>query len=202
MRQVGWVWVWAVACVAAPEGSTEASRVSSGDTGEVGWTESCQVISTEVVQLEEGDPKADFLAKTVADLPGRFEGSFFHASGSVPAEWVVDNSLGELRKIAMEGSGQDCLDHYEIGFGVSWSVEGWLDARFTTVMEIVPGEWSVYEADLPGESILASTTLQEPRVQEELLMEGSYEAGVWQGVLIRMGPEPQTLGSFLLAKVD
>ena len=202
MRQVGLGLLGAVACAAAPEGSMEVSSASTGDTGEVGWAVSCEVVATEVVQLVEGDPKGDFLAKTVADLPGRFEGSFFHASGSVPALWVVDSSLGEVRKISMEGSGQDCVDHYEIGFGVSWTVEGWVDARFTTVMEIVPGEWSLYEADLPWQSIVDSTSLEKPLGQEELLLEGSYEAGVWQGILVRMGPEPQTLGSFLLSKVD
>jgi len=202
MMRVGLVGLVLLGCVASPEGLSVDSLSHLSDSGTGLSTESCEVVSTEVAQLTEADARIELVAKIVDDLPGRFEGTFFHASESFPAEWVVDKSLGEVRMIQMAGPGIDCQDHYEVGFGVNWRVEGWLDARFTTLMEIVPGEFSLYEVDLPGEAVIGPTVRMNGSGQDALLLEGSYDAGVWQGSLTRMGPEPRTLGSFILSKVD
>ena len=202
MRKVGLFFLGWGACVAGHEGLSEDALSYVSDSGLVSWAESCEVVSTEVVQLTEVDARDGLVAKIVDELPGRFEGRFYHTSGSFPAEWVVDKSLGEVRMIHMEGSGIGCQDHYELGFGVNWRVDEWLDARFTTLMEIVPGESSLYEVDLPGQALIGSTTSVKGSGEEVLLLEGSYEAGVWQGLLTRRGTEPQTLGSFMLGKVD
>ena len=88
------------------------------------------------------------------------------------------------------------------GFGVSLMVEGWIDERFTTVMEIVPGGSGLYEVDLPNEAMIGAMTLASTDLQRALLLEGSYEAGAWLGVVNWVGEDPRPLGSFVVTKVD
>jgi len=201
MRKVFWV-LGLGACIGTSQGRFGSEAASFSDTGLMDEVDVCEMVSALVVDLAEGDRDDDHLAKIVEDLPGQFEGEFFHGEGSVPAVWVVDNSLGEVRLIQMEGPGTDCQDHYELGFGVSLMVEGWIDARFTTVMEIVPGGSGLYEVGLPNEAMIGPMTLVSTDLQQALLLEGSYESGAWLGVVNWVGEDPRPLGSFVVAKVD